>query len=104
MLDYKLLAALDAVVRDGSFEQAARSLNITQSAVSQRIKQLERVAGQVLLVRASPPRLHREQLARAPVEPSAVTLATAKLLTGNGSEHVPSIAGKHMHACDDNRP
>ncbi len=56
MLDYKLLEALAAVVGEGSFEGAARALHITQPAVSQRIKQLEALAGQVLLVRASPPR------------------------------------------------
>ncbi len=33
-LEYPLLEALAAVVREGTFEAAARSLNITQSAVS----------------------------------------------------------------------
>lgn len=56
MLDYKLLEALDAVVREGRFDRAARALCITQSAVSQRIKQLESRTGHVLLVRSAPPR------------------------------------------------
>ena len=37
MLDYPSLAALAAVVREGSFERAARVLNVTASAVSQRV-------------------------------------------------------------------
>ena len=54
LYDYPLLDALAAVIRDGSFEAAARSLNITQSAVSQRIKLLEEKAGAVLVVRGRP--------------------------------------------------
>jgi len=56
MLDYRLLEALDAVVESGRFDLAAERLLITQSAVSQRIKQLEERLGQVLLVRDTPPR------------------------------------------------
>lgn len=48
------LAALVAVVDEGSFEAAARALHITPSAVSQRIKALEKHHGRVLVVRASP--------------------------------------------------
>ena len=40
-LDYKWIEALDAVVKQRSFERAAEQLYISQSAVSQRIKQLE---------------------------------------------------------------
>ena len=54
MLDYAGLEALAAVVREGSFERAARQLHITPSAVSQRIKQLEERAGQVLVLRGQP--------------------------------------------------
>lgn len=53
-LDYPLLEALAAVIREGTFEAAARSLNITQSAVSQRIKLLEEKSGAVLVVRGRP--------------------------------------------------
>ncbi|WP_150305771.1 LysR family transcriptional regulator ArgP [Pseudomonas saliphila] len=56
MLDYKLLAALAAVVECGGFERAARSLGLSQSAISQRIKLLEARAGAPVLQRASPPR------------------------------------------------
>jgi LysR family transcriptional regulator (chromosome initiation inhibitor) len=52
--DYESLAFLTAVVRTGSFEAAAKSLNVTQSAVSQRIKQLEEKVGTVLVVRGRP--------------------------------------------------
>lgn len=55
MLDYKLIEALATVIDEGGFEKAARLLHLTQSAVSQRVKLLEEQAGQVLLVRSSPP-------------------------------------------------
>lgn len=54
MLDYASLAALAAVVREGSFERAAVALHVTPSAVSQRIKLLEERLGCVLVVRGQP--------------------------------------------------
>lgn len=54
MLDYKLLHALSVVVNEQSFDKAALVLSITQSAVSQRIKSLEQVIGQPVLVRSQP--------------------------------------------------
>lgn len=54
MLDYPLLEALAAVVREGSFERAARVIHVTPSAVSQRVKLLEERLGQVLVVRSQP--------------------------------------------------
>lgn len=54
MLDYALLSALAAVVRTGSFERAAEQLNVTPSAISQRIKLLEERIGTVLVVRGQP--------------------------------------------------
>ena len=53
MLDYPGLQALAAVVREGSFERAARALHVTPSAVSQRVKLLEERLGRVLVVRGS---------------------------------------------------
>jgi LysR family transcriptional regulator (chromosome initiation inhibitor) len=53
-LDSAQLAALAAVVREGSFERAGRALHVTPSAVSQRIKLLEEEVGQVLVVRKTP--------------------------------------------------
>ncbi|WP_443190082.1 LysR family transcriptional regulator ArgP [Pseudomonas indica] len=55
MFDYKLLAALAAVVEQAGFERAALVLGLSQSAVSQRIKLLEARVGQPVLVRATPP-------------------------------------------------
>lgn len=52
--DYPLLETLAAVVREGTFEAAARSLNISQSAVSQRVKLLEDRHGAVLIIRGRP--------------------------------------------------
>ena len=56
MFDYKLLAALGAVIEQGGFERAAQVLGLSQSAVSQRVKLLEARVGQPVLVRATPPR------------------------------------------------
>lgn len=54
-LDPKSLEALKQVVQQGSFERAAQALNVSQSAISQRIKQLEHKLGQSLLVRNPQP-------------------------------------------------
>ncbi len=56
MFDYKLLEAFAVVIREGGFERAAGKIHITQSAISQRVKQLEEQFGQVLLLRTSPPK------------------------------------------------
>lgn len=56
MLDTKQLQALAAVITEQSFEKAARTLFLTQSAVSQRIRQLENQVGQMLVVRSAPVR------------------------------------------------
>lgn len=53
-VDYAALRAVAAVVRTGSFERAAASLNVTPSAVSQRIKHLEERLGAVLIERGTP--------------------------------------------------
>lgn len=54
MLDYQSLFALAAVVREGSFDRAARVLNVTPSAISQRIRLLEERVGCALVVRGQP--------------------------------------------------
>jgi LysR family transcriptional regulator (chromosome initiation inhibitor) len=53
-LEYSQLAALVAVVREGSFDAAAKALYVTPSAISQRIKQLEESVGGVVVVRSTP--------------------------------------------------
>lgn len=54
MLDYAGLRAVAMVVQTGSFEKAALALNVTPSAVSQRVKQMEERLGAVLVVRGAP--------------------------------------------------
>lgn len=54
MLDPRQLAALCAVVETGGFDKAAKTLNLTQSAVSQRIRQLEEKLGQPVVSRTTP--------------------------------------------------
>ncbi|OLP44420.1 LysR family transcriptional regulator ArgP [Rhizobium oryziradicis] len=54
VIDGEHLRALVAIIRSGSFEKAAHILGITQSAVSQRIRQLEDRVGAVLIARGQP--------------------------------------------------
>ncbi|WP_019136362.1 LysR family transcriptional regulator ArgP [Cellulomonas massiliensis] len=68
MLDTDQLAALAAVVDEGSFDAAARRLHVTPSAVSQRIRALEQHVGRVLVLRTRPCRA---------TEPGAVLLRLA---------------------------
>ena len=49
-----LLECLAAIVEEGGFERAAKRLSITQSAVSQRLRSLETLAGTVLIIRGRP--------------------------------------------------
>ncbi|MBV8047113.1 MAG: LysR family transcriptional regulator ArgP [Paludibacterium sp.] len=53
-IDSGQLAAFFAVLREGSFEAASRRLNVTPSAVSQRVKLLEERLGQILINRKTP--------------------------------------------------
>ncbi|MDO6562051.1 LysR family transcriptional regulator ArgP [Amphritea sp. 1_MG-2023] len=57
MFEYRQLQALATVIEEQSFERAAKRLFLTQSAISQRVKQLEEAAGQLLLIRSQPLRL-----------------------------------------------
>jgi LysR family transcriptional regulator (chromosome initiation inhibitor) len=59
IMDFDLaqLRALGAAVSEGSFEAAARALNVTPSAISQRIKALETAVGRVLVQRTKPVRV-----------------------------------------------
>lgn len=54
LLDPSALECLTAIVEEGGFERAATRLNITQSAVSQRLRVLESQTGTVLVVRSRP--------------------------------------------------
>ena len=52
--DPAALEWLAAIVEEGGFERAAQRLNVTQSAVSQRLRALEAQVGSVLIVRSRP--------------------------------------------------
>ena len=52
--DPAALECLAAIVEEGGFERAAQRLNVTQSAVSQRLRALEAQVGSVLVVRSRP--------------------------------------------------
>lgn len=54
MWDLRQMAALAAVIEERGFDKAAAKLHITQSAVSQRVRQLEERLGQTLVVRSTP--------------------------------------------------
>ena len=56
-IDPSLARTLRNVAEEGTLEAAARRQHLTPSAVSQRVRQLERSVGQRLLVRAKPVRL-----------------------------------------------
>jgi LysR family transcriptional regulator (chromosome initiation inhibitor) len=90
MLDYPSLAALAAVVREGSFERAAAVLGVTPSAVSQRVRGLEERLGAVLVVRGQPP-MATEAGARLCAHADRV-----RLLEGELAALLPAIAaGPH---------
>ena len=50
--DFRDLECFLAVEREGSFGRAATMLMVTQPAVSERIRHLERVVGRALFVRS----------------------------------------------------
>ncbi len=56
IFDPNQLAALTAILRSGSFDQAASDLGVTPSAISQRLKTLEDRVGAALVLRGSPAR------------------------------------------------
>ena len=56
MIPSELIETLSTVVRDGTFDSAARTLHVTPSAVSQRVKALEQRVGRVLVIRSKPVR------------------------------------------------
>lgn len=54
MYDPLALECLAAIVEEGGFERAAQRLNVTQSAISQRLRTLEVQVGALLIVRSRP--------------------------------------------------
>ena len=87
MLDYAALAALAAVVREGSFERAAGTLGVTPSAVSQRVRALEERVGTVLVLRGQP------CLATAAGAQLCAHVDRVRLLEGEVASVLPGLAG-----------
>ncbi|MFK0240548.1 LysR family transcriptional regulator ArgP [Microbacterium sp. NPDC090281] len=56
-IDPELAATLAAIVDEGTLDAASRRLQVTPSAVSQRLKALEQQLGRILIVRTKPARL-----------------------------------------------
>lgn len=56
-IDPELAATLAAIVDEGTLDAASRRLQITPSAVSQRLKTLEQQLGRILVVRTKPAKL-----------------------------------------------
>jgi len=83
-LDTAQLAALAAVLEQGSFERAALALHVTRSAVSQRVKLLEERVGQVLVRRASP---------CTPTDAGQALLRHAQQMALSEADALRSIAG-----------
>lgn len=97
--DPAALECLAAIVEEGGFERAARRLNITQSAVSQRLRALEAQVGSVLIVRSRPLKptsagqlllKHTKQLRllRADLERDLQDLAPSPRGTGREEERI----------------
>lgn len=86
-----LLETLAAVVREGTFDAAARALSVTPSAVSQRIKSLEQRLGRVLVVRAKP---------AVPTEAGEAVLRLAQQLAALERETLRELGAEP----DDERP
>ena len=81
------LSTLLALVEAGTFDAAARRLNLTPSAVSQRIKAMEQAAGRVLVQRSTPVTLTPagEVLLRYARQVSLLEADTERALAGPGS-------------------
>lgn len=84
-LDPTQLETLVVIAEEGTFDAAARRLHITPSAVSQRIRSLERAAGQVLVRRTTPctpteagePLIRHGRQLRLLLDEAAATLSTS---------------------------
>lgn len=88
MLDYGSLAAVAAVVREGSFDRAAAALGVTTSAVSQRVRALEERLGSVLVVRGQP------CIATPAGARICAHVERVRLLEGEMAADLPDLAGE----------
>lgn len=93
-LPFNALRTLEAVVRLRGFGRAATELNITQSAVSQHVKQLEEWLGLALLIRRNRqtiPTQHGEQLAQAARDGFGMVEALCDELRGSSKAKTKGI-------------
>jgi LysR family transcriptional regulator, chromosome initiation inhibitor len=93
-LDPAQLRALDATVREGTLEAAARALHVTPSAVSQRLRALEIATGRILLVRTKPVQVTEsgQAVLRLARQIDLLTADTARELGGGGSpDRAPTL-------------
>jgi LysR family transcriptional regulator, chromosome initiation inhibitor len=93
-LDLAQLRALDATVRGGTLEAAARALHVTPSAISQRLRALEVATGRILLVRTKPVQVTEsgQVVLRLARQVDLLTADVARELGGDPSpEHVPTL-------------
>jgi LysR family transcriptional regulator (chromosome initiation inhibitor) len=93
-LDLAQLRALQAAVAEGTLEAAARALQVTPSAVSQRLKALEAATGRVLLVRSKPVRVTAsgEAVLRLARQVDLLTADAARELGEEGSTGPAALA------------
>ena len=93
-LDLAQLRALDATVRGGTLEAAARALHVTPSAVSQRLRALEVATGRILLVRSKPVQVTQsgQSVLRLARQVDLLAADVARELGGDPSpERVPTL-------------
>lgn len=90
--DREHLETLRAVVEEGTLDAASRRLQVTPSAVSQRLKAFEQQLGRVLLVRSKPARATAagEELVRMARQLALLEHEADQALgTGDGSTTIP---------------
>src|SRR5215217_3631867 len=93
-LDLAQLRALDATVREGTLEAAARALHVTPSAISQRLRALEVATGRILLVRTKPVQVTGSGMSvlRLARQIDLLSADVARELGGNpSSDRVPTL-------------
>jgi LysR family transcriptional regulator (chromosome initiation inhibitor) len=88
------LDALVAIADTGTFEAAARLLDVTPSAISQRIRALEAAAGQVLVRRTTPcrPTAAGETLVRLGRQTRLLHAEASEMLSAGGGRIDLSVA------------
>lgn len=88
------LRAFVAVIDHGTFEAAARGLQVTPSAISQRIKALEGTVGRVLLQRSKPVRTTEsgETVLRLARQITLLEAETARALGADNAAAEPDAA------------